>query len=371
VPVPSNPAARKITGTGQPVPVAAADGEGPDDDAGDAQSEADQPQLGVAAAARRLGIAPATLRTWDRRYGLGPSEHAPGRHRRYSAEDLARLDLMRRALLRGASAADAARHARTAPLRPAEPAPEDPPPAAPDSGAVPDGPDASAPLTGPHEIELEVPSRAGGGTLRLGTAGPAARGLGRAAMALDAAAVRQLLTDAIESTGTVAAWDEVTRPVLAAVAQRWAYSGAGVEIEHLLSECVSAVFGARAVTAPSADAPPVLLASMPGDHHALPTVALAAALAERGVACRPLGADLPLPALVAAVRRTAPAVVFLWSQMAATADADVLRALPRTRPRFRTYVGGPGWYGTELPPRVLLLESLVEACTEIAGAVSV
>ena len=31
------------------------------------------PALAVAAVARRLGVAPATLRTWDRRYGLGPS----------------------------------------------------------------------------------------------------------------------------------------------------------------------------------------------------------------------------------------------------------------------------------------------------------
>ena len=38
--------------------------------------------LPVAAVARRLGVAPATLRTWDRRYGLGPSVHAPGAHRR-------------------------------------------------------------------------------------------------------------------------------------------------------------------------------------------------------------------------------------------------------------------------------------------------
>ena len=35
--------------------------------------------LTVAAVARRLGVAPATLRTWARRYGLGPSDHPPGR----------------------------------------------------------------------------------------------------------------------------------------------------------------------------------------------------------------------------------------------------------------------------------------------------
>jgi hypothetical protein len=115
----------------------------------------------------------------------------------------------------------------------------------------------------------------------------------------------------------------------------------------------------------------VLLAAMPGDQHFLPGMALAAALAERGVACRPLGPDLPVPALVAAVRRTAPAAVFLWSQLAYTADVDVLRALPRTRPRFRTYVGGPGWSGRALPPRVPRLESLAQACAEISEAVSV
>ena len=57
--------------------------------------------LTVAAVARRLGVAPATLRTWDRRYGLGPSEHSSGEHRRYSETDLARLTLMRKLVIAG------------------------------------------------------------------------------------------------------------------------------------------------------------------------------------------------------------------------------------------------------------------------------
>ena len=76
----------------------------------------DEPRLTVSGAARRLGIAPATLRTWDRRYGIGPTGHARGRHRRYSADDMARLELMQRALIRGAAPAEAARYARTAEL---------------------------------------------------------------------------------------------------------------------------------------------------------------------------------------------------------------------------------------------------------------
>jgi DNA-binding transcriptional MerR regulator len=67
------------------------------------------PTLTVAAVARRLGVAPSTLRTWDRRYGLGPSAHTAGAHRRYSPADVARLMVMRRLTLEGVSPADAAK----------------------------------------------------------------------------------------------------------------------------------------------------------------------------------------------------------------------------------------------------------------------
>ncbi len=74
---------------------------------------ADLPEvsLTVAAVARRLGVAPATLRTWDRRYGLGPSEHSAGAHRRYSPDDVARLLTMRRLTLEGVAPSEAARTA--------------------------------------------------------------------------------------------------------------------------------------------------------------------------------------------------------------------------------------------------------------------
>lgn len=72
--------------------------------------------LSVAAVARRLGVAPATLRTWDRRYGLGPSEHSAGSHRRYSEDDLMRLMIMRSLALEGVAPAEAARTALAADL---------------------------------------------------------------------------------------------------------------------------------------------------------------------------------------------------------------------------------------------------------------
>lgn len=101
----------RLMSTGRP-----AQGEAGGDPAGGASPDetTDQtsaPGLAVAAVARRLGVAPATLRTWDRRYGLGPSAHAAGAHRRYSSDDVARLMVMRRLALEGVAPVDAARAA--------------------------------------------------------------------------------------------------------------------------------------------------------------------------------------------------------------------------------------------------------------------
>lgn len=70
--------------------------------------------LTVAGVARTLGVAASTLRTWDRRYGLGPSVHQAGSHRRYTPKDVARLQVMRRLTLRGVAPVDAARIATEA-----------------------------------------------------------------------------------------------------------------------------------------------------------------------------------------------------------------------------------------------------------------
>ncbi len=64
--------------------------------------------LSVAAVARLLGLAPSTLRTWDRRYGLGASGHEAGSHRRYSPSDVARLMTMRRLIATGVAPHEAA-----------------------------------------------------------------------------------------------------------------------------------------------------------------------------------------------------------------------------------------------------------------------
>lgn len=68
---------------------------------------------GVGAVSSRLSVTASTLRTWERRYGVGPSFRTQGGHRRYTERDIDRVELMRRLVGRGVSAQDAARVART------------------------------------------------------------------------------------------------------------------------------------------------------------------------------------------------------------------------------------------------------------------
>src|SRR5688500_19968780 len=67
----------------------------------------------VGAVSSRLSVTASTLRTWERRYSVGPSFRTEGGHRRYTELDIDRVELMRRLVGRGISARDAARVART------------------------------------------------------------------------------------------------------------------------------------------------------------------------------------------------------------------------------------------------------------------
>ena len=320
-----------------------------------------EPRYTVAAVARRLGVAPATLRTWDRRYGLGPTEHQQGTRRRYSYEDLRRLELMRRLTLEGVAPAEAARLAVAAAHVPVlTPA------------GVPEQVASTPELPAAARSGAERPARSGGRVLALPRGTPASRGLARAAMALDARAVAHLIRRSLDEQGVVATWEGLLRPVLAAAGRRWEHTGEGVEVEHLLSECcVAALRSVHARVREPGSPRPVLVACCEDEWHSLPTHALAAALAEVGVPCRILGAALPVSALHNAVRRLGPPVLFLWSQLPTTASREAVETLPNTRPGTLALVGGPGWDGVAPLRRGRVVSSLPDTLSFIRATLGV
>ncbi len=213
-------------------------------------------------------------------------------------------------------------------------------------------------------------ARAGGGrVVSLPDGGPAARGLARAAMALDSHECIRLVRQHIERHGTISTWDHLVAPVLVAVGERWRSTGDGVEVEHVLSEAVlSSLRTVAAGLRHPRNTRPVLLAAAEQEQHGLPLHVLTAALAERGVASRLLGVRVPRSALAAAVRRSGPAVVFVYAYLAVR-EPEQLDDLPRLRPSPLLLLGGPGWNGVDTPPGVERVDDLTQATDRITAAV--
>jgi hypothetical protein len=111
----------------------------------------------------------------------------------------------------------------------------------------------------------------------------------------------------------------------------------------------------------------VLLASADEEQHTLPLHAVAAALAERQVATRMLGARVPRGALAAAVRRSGPIAVMVWSQLPDTAHHQQLADLRAVRPAPVVLVGGPGW-SDQLPDDIGRVTDLTDAVTRLVAA---
>lgn len=281
--------------------------------------------LTVAAVARRLGVAPATLRTWDRRYGLGPSAHESGEHRRYCPADLARLTLMRRLITSGVSPCDAAAQAKS------------------------------------HKGTINLETIVTDYVVReeLVTA------LHKAAKGLDKKFIEAALRKDLAQYGVEQSWSEVIVPLLLIVGNEWEASGDGIEVEHLLTEVLKGILREHVedIRKP-VNAHPVLLASVGEEVHSLALHALAAALAERKIETYFLGARTPLEALSAMITRSAPPAVFLWAQLSKNADPKFFNDIPAIRPMPRMVLGGPGWSHVDCKD-VSVVHDISDAVAEI------
>jgi DNA-binding transcriptional MerR regulator len=285
--------------------------------------------LTVAAVARRIGVAPATLRTWDRRYGLGPSAHESGEHRRYCPADLARLTLMRRLITSGVSPCDAAAQAKS------------------HKGSI--------------NLETIVTDYVVREELVVA--------LHKAAKGLDKKFIEAALRKDLAQYGVERSWSEVIVPLLLIVGNEWEASGDGIEVEHLLTEVLKGILREHVedIRKP-VNAHPVLLASVGEELHSLALHALAAALAERKIETYFLGARTPLEALSAMITRSAPPAVFLWAQLSKNADPKFFNDIPAIRPMPRMVLGGPGWSHVDCKD-VSVVHDISDAVAEIERAV--
>lgn len=288
-----------------------------------------QELLTVAAVARRLGVAPATLRTWDRRYGLGPSSHEAGTHRRYCPLDVTKLMLMRRLIATGVSPCEAAESAKS--------------------------------FKGKARIEKI--------DHRFECDAEAVEAIHKAAQRFDTEFIESELSKDLAKNGVIATWSQIIAPVLYLIGKDWEQSGKGIEVEHLLTEILKRILreSVEDIKKPL-NSRPVLIAAVGEELHCLALHALAAALAERRIQTYFLGSRTPFEAVAGMVSRSAPPAVFLWAQLRENADPDFFRNLPAVRPAPRIVLGGPGWNLEECSD-VEVAADLSQACREIERAV--
>jgi methanogenic corrinoid protein MtbC1 len=216
---------------------------------------------------RRLGVPAPTLRAWELRYGIPVTPRSSGGHRRYSAEALRQVRLMRDEIARGRRAGEAAR-------------------------------------------EVLAVMAAAGPARELVDALLAASGQ------MEPSAVVAVLDRAVDELGMPTAMDEVLLPAMRQVGQWWETGRCDVAQEHLTSEAARGWLSRLAAFAPPPlrDSP-VVLACGPRDLHTLGLEALAVLLAYDGWSCRVLGARTPADTLATAVRATSAAAVVVVSHL--------------------------------------------------------
>lgn len=312
----------------------------------DSSTELHVPQVAltwsVGGVAERLDLASSTLRTWDRRYGIGPSQRTEGGHRRYDEVDIQRVRLMAQLTGRGVPAGTAARVATSV-----------------DAAGL-----ASALAPGTGFSASAQPA-----------ADSAVEAIVSSAAALDADGLARIYQRVTRESDLVSAWTSVLAPALRTIGERWSDGSLGVDSEHMASELL--VSELRSMThanrARVGGRREVVLASADEEQHYLPLVAVEAELSLQGIGCVFLGPRVPVEALLDLVGRATPPVIFLWASIGRPGDDPLWKALSSIERPLTIVIGGPGWPDdlSVASPAVTLRRagSLDEACDALSSSI--
>jgi DNA-binding transcriptional MerR regulator/methylmalonyl-CoA mutase cobalamin-binding subunit len=293
----------------------------------DANGSGDGQLWPMGAVSRRTGIGEHTLRAWERRFGFPSPRRLESGHRRYTADQVQQLLLIKAALDCGYRAGD------VVPLSKAEL--EE---LLRQCGAFNAGiPQGFTP--GPVEDTLELCRR------------------------FDRGGLSGALTRNLSLLGVGRFLRERVEPLLTEVGNAWAEGRIEIRHEHFFSEVLEDVLrAARASLEPAASGRPVVLATLPDELHCLGLHIVALAVAAAGRTVRVLGPHLPAAEIAMAAEALDASAVGLSIGIfgADGATVEVVRELRGSlRPEVRLWLGGAGSLHLEgLPPGADVLATL-------------
>ncbi|MEI7058772.1 MerR family transcriptional regulator [Nocardioides sp. CCNWLW239] len=264
-------------------------------------------------AAQQVGITTATLRAWERRYGIISPHRSEGGYRLYGEHDVAVLRSMKHLVDQGWSAAVAAAEA----IRLDQEGPASSPAGADTPGRSPDSsPGSSADL---------------------------ADRMTSAAATLDAADLATTLDQVFALGGFEAAMTDNVFPALEKLGDAWADGRVTVAGEHLASNAVMRRLAiAYEAAAAYGRGPRIALGTAPGTRHEIGLLAFAVAARRHGLDTDYLGTDLPIDDWLTVVDEPTLAAVVLAIPTTAdiTATTTVITAIHDRRPDLVVAVGG-------------------------------
>jgi len=239
--------------------------------------------LNIAAVAQRTGVAPDTLRKWERRYGVLHPRRTPGGQRRYDDLDVSRVEWLRDRLTEGIRIG------------------------------------AAAALLEPTDTDsAETPAE-------LCEALIAAAREGRPTH------LHGLIEQTFLLHPFVVAIDEVVVPALRGVSDAWESDAEAIAEEHLLSEAVRSRLERMLSDRRAGVRGKAVLACAPGERHELGLLAVAVMLQSDGWLVAYLGADAPAESALSLGRRIDADIVCVSVTRPESLErlaAELERALP-------------------------------------------
>ncbi len=168
----------------------------------------------------------------------------------------------------------------------------------------------------------------------------------------------------------VPAWDDVLCPVLVAIGERWAATGEGVEVEHLLAETAIGVLrGGQPAPRSRATAARCCSPARRASCTACRCPRWPPRWPSTGIGVRLLGGSLPAGALRGGGPADRAGRADGVGAAAGARGRRVLERLPLLRPPVAVLAGGIGWLGRPLPARVTYASDLAAAVALIGRAV--
>lgn len=247
-------------------------------------------------AAELTGVPVATLRAWERRYGIGPHQRTDAGYRLYDSATVSAIRAMQQLVLAGWAPREAAAKISGRAPRPLAP-------------------------SGERATELVL----------------------QGAAELSEEALADGLDLGFSLGDFEAVVDEWLMPTLQRLGDEWVAGRLDIAGEHFASAAVMRRLGAVFEQTPQPAGSPKVLIGLPANSlHEIPGLAFATAARRRGLEVFYLGSNLPTAAWLVAVERHQPdAVAISVTNEVAEAQATIT-ALAAANPGLRICAGGSG-----------------------------